>query len=219
MGMCGGEVVEAGKVGGVAESAESGKCGDVERGWVGGIGEDGTDMRENAGEALLGADLQGGRAGGGMRGRIGGERERACEEEGAVGVAGRGNVRESDERGAGIRPRVFARSLLEAFAQVAERGGVLDAEGDGAEVLDAVVKDRGRLLVRSEDGDRRRDEVRRKDGLLAKEVPDVVLEGGLAVGPERRVGGGKIGEKAVHLGGREVSAEGMDEVNAGLVGR
>ena len=218
IGMGRGEGVETGEVGRVAEGAEGGERGDVERGWVGGIGEDGADVREDAGEALLGADLQGGCAGGGMRGRIGGERERAREEEGAVGVAGRGNVRKRDERGAGIRPRVFARGLLEAFAQVSERAGVLDAEGDGAEVLDAVVEDRGRLLVRAEDGDRRRDEVRRKDGLLAKEVPDVVLEGGLAVGAERRVGDGKIGEKAVHLGGREVSAEGMDEVETGLVG-
>ena len=136
-----------------------------------------------------------------MRGGIGGERERAREEEGAVGVAGRRDVRERDERGAGIRARGFARGLLEAFAQVAERGGVLDALRDGAEVLDAVVEDRGRLLVRAEDGDRRRDEIRRKDGLLAKEVPDVILEGGLAVGAERRIGGGEIGDEGVRLGG------------------
>ena len=212
-----GEGVETGEVGRVADGAEGGERGDMERGGVGGIGEDGADVREDAGEALLGADLQGGRAGGGMRGGIGGERERAREEEGAVRAAGRRDVRERDERGAGIRPRVFARGLFEAFAQIAERGGVLDALRDGAEVLDAVVEDRGRLLVRAEDGDRRRDEVRRKDGLLAKEVPDVVLEGGLAVGSERRVGSGEIGEKAVHLGGGKVSAEGMDEVDAGLV--
>ncbi len=218
IGMERSEGVETGEVGRVAESAEGGERGDVERGGVGGSGEGGVHERADAGEAVLGADLLGGRAGGGMRGRIGGERERARKEEGAVGTCRRGDVRKRDERGAGIRPCVFARGLFEAFAQVAERAGVLDAEGDGAEVLDAVVEDRGRLLVRAEDGDRRRDEVRRKDGLLAKEVPDVVLEGCLAVWAERGVGSGEIGEKAVHLGGGKVSAEGMDEVDAGLVG-
>ncbi len=218
MGMCGGEGVETGEVGRVAEGAEGGERGDVERGGVGGIGEDGADVREDAGEALLGADLQGGRASGGMRGGIGGEREGAREEEGAVGASGRRDVREREERGAGIRARGFARGLLEALAQIAERGGVLDALRDGAEVLDAVVEDRGRLLVRAEDGDRRGDEVRRKDGLLAKEVPDVVLEGGLAVGAERGIGGREIGDEAVRLGGGKVAAEGMDEVETGLVG-
>ena len=85
--------------------------------------------------------------------------------------------------------------------------------------MDAVVEDRGRLLVRAKDGDRRRDEVRRKDGLLAKEVPDIVLEGGLAVGAERGVGGGEVCDEAVRLGGGKVAAEGMDEVEAGPVGR